>query len=208
VLGVDEHTALILDLEADEATVAGHGGLTIRVRGSSTRFESGSVLPIAELREPGHHHSPPPPRRPQPPEDARGRSEPTSLAEATRRGQRAFDAAMAARDATGAVGAVLELETAITVWSADTLQSDEGDRARAALRSMVTRLGEAASRGLRDPRQVLGPFVQALLDVRTDLRAERQFALGDAIRDRLAELGVDVQDRPEGARWDLGAPPS
>ena len=35
VLGVDEHTALCIDLDAEQAAVAGHGGVTVRVRGRS-----------------------------------------------------------------------------------------------------------------------------------------------------------------------------
>ena len=40
ILGVDEHTACILDLEADTATVTGLGAVTIRRHGHSTRHRS------------------------------------------------------------------------------------------------------------------------------------------------------------------------
>ncbi|HXQ42994.1 MAG TPA: hypothetical protein VN816_00005, partial [Acidimicrobiales bacterium] len=49
VLGVDEHTALCLDLDAGSALVAGHGGVTVRARGRSARIESGQTLPIERL---------------------------------------------------------------------------------------------------------------------------------------------------------------
>ena len=48
------------------------------------------------------------------------------------------------------------------------------------------------------------PFIQTLVDVRTELRAARQFQLADGIRDRLAELGVTVEDSPDGTTWRLG----
>ena len=48
------------------------------------------------------------------------------------------------------------------------------------------------------------PFIQTLVDVRTELRAARQFQLADNIRDRLAELGVTLEDGPEGTDWRLG----
>ena len=46
-----------------------------------------------------------------------------------------------------------------------------------------------------------GPFVQMLVNVRTELRAARQFDIADSIRDRLSELGVTIEDTPEGTEW-------
>ncbi len=48
------------------------------------------------------------------------------------------------------------------------------------------------------------PFIQTLVDVRAELRAARQFQLADNIRDRLTELGVSLEDNPEGTTWRLG----
>ena len=112
-----------------------------------------------------------------------------------------FDAALDARDADGAVAAILELESAIVEWSRDTLQSDDIDRARAALRSMIVRLGAAATEGVRDVREVLGPVVEAALAARVVARSEKAFAVSDAIRDQLADAGIEVRDTPDGAEW-------
>jgi cyanophycinase-like exopeptidase len=46
-----------------------------------------------------------------------------------------------------------------------------------------------------------GDLVEALLAVRADLRAARQWAFADRIRDALAGAGVVVEDTPEGPRW-------
>ena len=124
-----------------------------------------------------------------------------NLREATDRLNDVFATALAAGDADGAARAALELDDAIAGWSGDTLQSDATDHARAVLRSMITRLAAAATGGLRDPRDVLGPFVQVLLDLRTQVRSDKRFDLSDIIRDRLAALNVEVRDTPEGAQW-------
>src|SRR5207302_5758898 len=50
ILGVDEHTACIIDLDADTATVTGLGAVTIRRHGHGTRFELGSVVPLEDWR--------------------------------------------------------------------------------------------------------------------------------------------------------------
>lgn len=45
------------------------------------------------------------------------------------------------------------------------------------------------------------PFIELLTSVRADLRAARQFALADRIRDDLANLGVTLADGPDGTEW-------
>ena len=44
-------------------------------------------------------------------------------------------------------------------------------------------------------------FIDLLLEVRQELRATGQYAVADTIRDRLAELGVSVEDRPDAPAW-------
>jgi cysteinyl-tRNA synthetase len=45
------------------------------------------------------------------------------------------------------------------------------------------------------------PFIDLLLRVRQDLRAAKQWALADTIRDDLANLGIEVEDTPAGPVW-------
>lgn len=128
---------------------------------------------------------------------------PSSLREAADQARAAFDAAMAARDADAAAAAVLDLEQAITDWTADTLQSDDGDHARRTLRGMVLELATAARDGLADPAVRIAPLVDALLERRAAARDARDFATADALRDRLTAAGVEVRDNPSGAEWSL-----
>jgi len=46
-----------------------------------------------------------------------------------------------------------------------------------------------------------GPFIELLLELRQELRAEQHYALADNVRDRLTELGVTVEDSAEGSSW-------
>jgi cysteinyl-tRNA synthetase len=45
------------------------------------------------------------------------------------------------------------------------------------------------------------PYVELLVEIRGKLRAAKQWALADEVRDRLRELGVSIEDRPEGTIW-------
>src|SRR5271165_6048892 len=123
------------------------------------------------------------------------------LPEVTAAAERRFGAAAGARDADAMVGVILELETAITQWEADTDEDQGTEQARALLRSLIGRLGRAARDALADPRDRLRPAVEPLLVLRTALRGEGNYAAADAIREALAAAGLDVSDTPEGTRW-------
>jgi cysteinyl-tRNA synthetase len=114
-----------------------------------------------------------------------------------------FDEAMARRDVDACVDAILALEQSMLDWSADTLTSDEGDYARAQLRTMVLRLGELAVIGARDPRAVVEPFVEAMLELRGRARDAHDWTTSDWIRDRLAGASIEVRDTPTGPQWHL-----
>ncbi len=201
IIGVDEHTGAEFDLATRIVTVTGRGGLTVRRHGRSKVYPTGSVVPFETLA--GARPTVATAPLPQQP-DAQAAEEGTgSLRADADRLEAAFVAAYTARDVDGCVAAVLDLEQVLVDWSADTLTSDEGDHARTILRRMVLRLGELAVAGAADPRTVVGPFVEALLELRARGRAARDFATSDWIRDCLVGAGVEVHDTPAGVAWEL-----
>ncbi|HEY3810196.1 MAG TPA: hypothetical protein VGL49_02085 [Acidimicrobiales bacterium] len=202
VLGVDEHTGCVFDLDAGTAAVVGNGVVTVRRAGKSELIGSGETVPIAALVDLafGKRGAAAPLPPPPPPS---GEAAPTALHAEIRRLETEFDTAVAALDVDAAVRAVLELDDTLAAWSGDTTQSDAGDRGRAATRRMVVRLGELARTGARDPRQVVGGFVETLLGERTAARAGRRFDDADRIRDALIGLGIEVRDTPDGTVWEL-----
>ena len=208
ILGVAEHTACIFDLDAGTVSVAGRGAVTVRRRGRMEAVPAAEIIPISALAAmAGTGPSPGPGPTPAVTEQAASfapqevRTSPL-LAEVARLAAD-FEGAVGDGDPRAAVKAVLGLDDLVLAWSRDSLESDELDRARAALRSMVARLGEAAERGLRDPRELVAPFVEALLAARRQARAERRWADADVLRDRLVDAGIEVKDTPEGTSWEL-----
>jgi hypothetical protein len=212
VLGVDEHTALLIDLEARVARVAGTGTVTVRRRDGSRAFPTGSRLPLDDLDALLRGTAP----APAGPAAGRGARDGATVPDQRTGGgpqpslrldadtaRAAFETALAAGDVDGCVEAVLDLETAIVAWSTDTDQNDDVDHARRILRGLVVRLGDVARVGVRDPREVIGPYVEALLELRGRAREARDYALSDLVRDRLGAAGVEVRDTPDGARWVL-----
>ena len=101
---------------------------------------------------------------------------------------------------------MLALEADIKQWSADTLTGTDGEFARDTFRGMILKLGEAATSGLVDPRSVVAPYVEAILEIRRVVRAEKRYDLSDIIRDALAGAKVEVRDTPNGVEWVLQVP--
>ena len=219
VLGVDEHTAVLIDLRTSDVEIRGRGGVTVRRSGRSVVLPAGTRLSVAELRdlvqgirraaEDGHGRG----RAGDGDEQAPGSggaaaagdgetlNPPLPLPEFMAAAERRFEAAADTRDADAMVGVILELETAIGQWEAD-MDEDQGtEQARALLRGLVGRLGRAAQDGLTDPRDRLRPAVEPLLELRATLRGAGNFAAADAIREALTAAGFDVSDTPEGTRW-------
>ena len=207
VLGVDEHTGLVIDLDAATASVVGNSNVTIRLRTESFVYPTGSVIPLSLLQSPSSlltgsgevsssHSIAPSPVAPAAPQA-------NSLDAVLDESIQQFDQAMQQRDALAAARAALSLEQAMQDWSIDTLQSDVLVRSRSALRSMISQLGDAAIGGVRDPREVVAPYIDAMLSVRATVRAEKRFDLSDVIRDVFASLNIEVRDTPAGAEWSL-----
>jgi hypothetical protein len=230
VLGVDEHTVAVFDLDAGSVEVSGRGGVTVRRRGASTVLPAGTTIPLAELRDLASRDpartgtAGPDPASTDPASTGTARpglggrrrdsgggqgggrpaqAPPDTLPDLMAAAQCRFDAAERDRDAAGMVAAILDLDTAIHAWAADTEEDQGTEQARAVLRSLVTRLGRAAQSGLSDPRERLGPAVEGLITLRGTLREDGSYLAADAIRDALAAAGVRLRDGVDGTRWEL-----
>ena len=69
------------------------------------------------------------------------------------------------------------------------------------LRELVGILGIDLESQSSDSDGDIAPFVDLLVNIRTELRGARQFALADRIRDELGELGVSIEDSSQGTEW-------
>ncbi|MEE9199007.1 MAG: cysteine--tRNA ligase [Dehalococcoidia bacterium] len=90
-------------------------------------------------------------------------------------------------------------------------QDAVADRVQGALRQLGV-AGEETPPGngldSRGPQEEVagpepGPFIEALLSVRMDLRGAKQYELADGLRARLDQLGVTLEDTPRGTVWKL-----
>jgi cysteinyl-tRNA synthetase len=214
VLGVDSHTALILDLEAGLASISGLGGVTVRVTGRSIRFTSGEAVAIDALGQAARelaegrsteavHDAATAGGGTAPGSGAAASLRPVPLRDQMAELEGAFVAALDADDPTAAVAALLDLDAAIEARIRAGEDSPDLDNASATFRSLIVRLGERAATGGGLGRDALDPLVGTLLEARERARAERDWAMADLIRDRLAAAGIEVRDTADGTLWEL-----
>ena len=201
ILGVDEHTALVLDLDAGTAWVAGRSAVTLRVAGVEDVVPNGARVTVAELEDriaalgAG---------------SAVGRATGASDVEGRGSADASLDVARprpaTGSDADAASDADLDLSTeeADTLDAADlarTILAALPDSATAERAAVVALVHQAESASSTHDRELAGRAVQALVDVRSDSRAAGDWAASDRLRDVLADVGVEVRDSREGSTW-------
>ena len=103
-------------------------------------------------------------------------------------------------NSAGALGHLFELVRAINQARDASASEDVLTGAQALLRELSGVLGLRLER-----TEIKGveatPFINLLIDIRTELRKQKIWALSDTIRDRLVELGVILEDTREGTSW-------
>jgi cysteinyl-tRNA synthetase len=106
-----------------------------------------------------------------------------------------------------ALGALFDLASEINrrrtaARQGDAMAAAELPALQATLRELAGVLGlDLAGGAGAGEAAAAEPFVDLLLEVRRELRAAKQWALADRIRDGLRERGVVVEDHPTGSTW-------
>ncbi len=228
VLGIDEHTAAVIDLEDRTVSVQGNGVMTIRSGGHSEELPSGSEIGIDEMVKranelgsgltpggapangaavPATASSPAAANAPATasPLGAAAKATATAspLVTAARNFKEAFDQASSVADMESACGAIIGLDNELTAWATDPSQTNDAELARAILHGMILDLGKIARSGAGDPAEKVAPYVGFLVDLRQDMRRSKRMDEADSIRDRLDSLGIEVRDTPDGPIWSL-----
>lgn len=106
----------------------------------------------------------------------------------------------------GAIAVLFELVRAINTAREAGVHGPFYEAAQSTLRELGGVLGLRFERAGAEPASDVAarPFIDLLLEVRAEMRTLKQWAVADKIRDRLKELGVTVEDTPQGAQWRFG----
>lgn len=152
ILGIDEHTACILDIAAEKGRVIGRGALTLLHEGMPPAiYHAGQEFPLSVLRGEAHSH----------PERLYTPISPASLFPAEEDGESGLG--LSGLDSTGE--------------------------------------DHAEGSDFADEPHLPPGVIDTLLQIRSELRQEKRWALADKLRNALKEAGIVIEDTPEGPRW-------
>jgi cyanophycinase-like exopeptidase len=180
VLGVDEHTGLVIDLDTGAAEVVGRGTVVVRLHGDEWIVPTGTTTSLEEIAEHGRSGS-----------AATAAPVAQVIAAEVAAPTAAVDAALATSDVAQAIALIGELDRQATT-----------DAQRELVRSLLARAAAAVSEPV-DVTETVRPLVELLLTLRGHARDDKRWAESDAIRDGLAAAEVDVRDTPDGVTWEV-----
>ena len=100
----------------------------------------------------------------------------------------------------GALGQLFDLVRVTNQARADGATEAELQPAQALLRELTGVLGLRLAQPEQE-QQAADPFIDLLVEIRTELRKQKLWALSDQVRDRLDALGVTIEDSKEGSTW-------
>lgn len=211
VIGVDEHTIAVFDFGAGSLSAGGRGRVSLRRHGEIVGVLEADDDPVdlaSFMALPTGANAGVSARTSESAGEAADTPAPASpLLERAGECDARCSAALEDGDFEEAGAAIIALEDELAGWAADTLQSDEVDRARAILRSMIIRTAEAAAQTATTAAGVnrqVELLVEGLAVQRGEARAGSDYAAADRIRELLASAGVEIRDTPEGQQWSRG----
>lgn len=175
IVGVDEHTGIRFDLDERIAYVFGKGQMTIRHHGEMWTVASGNSATFDDII--AHTGSSMVSQSPAPQYTVDAKQ----VEDLLDHGQ-----------VEEAVNALLNLDDV-----------DRDFETRATVHALVTRLGQIAASPRVDLVDVVGPYIDALLQARQAARAGGRWDEADDIRDRLMSLQVTVKDQGDISTWEI-----
>jgi hypothetical protein len=205
ILGLDEHTACILDFENNEAVIKGIGTVTLQRSGSEMVFGTRERFSLEVLRggEGGKEWKQTAP--------VLKASETDTVTEGgafwnqIHELETDFYEGLETHEAQKTTNALLELDRIISQAQQDLENEEFITQARDTLRELIAILGTRLGTAPRSETDCLAPVVQQLLDVREQFRKQKLFDAADAIRDSLQRANIIIEDTEDGSRWRLGS---
>lgn len=199
VLGIDEHTACIIDLARREVRIRGVGGVTLRHAGAEWVLKKNDTVPLdvfmGQPLRPGSQGA----------SEDRDKEAPAAPVDAIWSGvhllEAGFQSAQEARDPEKIASAILELDRIIWKASLDPENAELIPQGRAILREWIALMAAALASAPRTEPDCLGPLVEEVLKLRDEMRRQKRWADADLLRECLQRAGVVVEDTDDGARW-------
>ena len=203
ILGIDEHTACIIDFNAQRIDIQGIGNVTIRKKGHEIKFGRGDQIPLEILVK----------------EISQRNWKLKDLVDVQQAGdlnvskesllnkvnviEASFREGLANHDQKDTTNAILELDSAIWKAQKDLEDEERISEAREILRDSIVLLGAELGASHRHLRKYLSPLVKQMLQLRSQFRNEQKWSEADRIREVLHQSNIHVEDTKDGFQWHI-----
>ncbi len=201
IMGIDEHTACLIDLQTQRIDIQGIGRVTIRKKGREVTFGKGEQIPLETLVKGINQRE----WEPKDIDDVEQTgdliSSKKSFLSKVNGIEASFRNGLAHHDQEKTTNALLELDS--TIWKAKKDIEDEESisQAREILRDSIVLLGANLSSSPRQLRESLSPVVDRMLQLRARFRNEQKWSEADRIREILQQSNIQVEDTKDGFQW-------
>ena len=201
VLGLDEHTACIIDFNAASFTVHGIGTVVLQYGSAQRNFTPGNTYPLNLL---GGEHGSDDVRVEESLQSAAPDQQPVPetdfwplLHALTAEFQRGIEE----DDLGKSAHALLEMDRLL--WQAHgELENPEAiAQARDFFREKLAEMGTCQVLSEAARQRLMAPLIDNLLKVRQHFRQTRQFEAADAVREALSMASIAIEDTADGYRW-------
>jgi len=203
IIGIDEHTACIIDLNAQRIDIQGIGNVTIRKKGREIKFGKKDQIPLEILVKKINQMDWTPTDVDEVEQAGDLNLSKKSFLNKVNEIAASFRKGLANHDQKETTNALLELDSAI--WKAQMDLEDEENisEAREILRDSIVLLGVELGTSPRHLREYIAPLVEQMLQLRTRFRNEQKWSDADHIRDILQQSNIRVEDTKDGVRWQI-----
>ena len=201
IIGIDEHTAGIIDLQTQRIDIQGIGNVTIRKKGREVKFGKGEQISFDILvKEPDltEWHA----KVDEDPGQSRDlKGSEADLLKKVNDIENSFQTGLSHYDPKHTTNALLELDSLIWKAQKDLENEENISQAREILRDSIVLLGAELRVSSRRLREFLRPLVEVMLQLRERFRNEKKWSEADRIREILIHAHIQVEDTKDGFQW-------
>jgi peptidase E len=202
ILGLDEHTACIIDLAQKIFSIRGIGYVVLKRGADQVTFTKGKSYPLGILLGENTFSDLPlasPSQQDQSPQKTDDNNE--SFWQNIHSIQSTFHQSLDTMDLEKATNALLELDGAIWKGQQELENPEFISQSREILRDMLVLFGTCLSDSSRNKTDNLEPVIEELIHIRDQLRQAKRWSEADSIRDCLVKANIVVEDTDDGPRW-------
>jgi hypothetical protein len=206
ILGLDEHTACIMDFDKATFEIYGIGTVILQHQSTTHSFAPGKTYPLEILQSGKSMPAEMGADQVESPASESKSGEDADFWQQVHRCKEDFQQGITAADVRRSAQALLELDRLLWQAHGEKENPEVIAQARDLFREQLAELGTSTGLTQSALMRVLGPIIDSLLAARQQFRDARQFEAGDALRDALGSAGILVEDTAAGSRWWIDQP--